>query len=200
MTERYARGPAVRPGVDADRLDKPLDRAARDLELSDPDQGLPVLERTVNRIAEVFGGSLLIAVFLIVLCNAFGRYLFAAPVVWAEEVVNATIPWLAMAGLFLSVRRRRLIRITFFEERFSPTLRALIAVSAQLLCCAAFGLVAWLTIGHVSQFGGDPTPVLGMPKGLTDTAMLVGGAAVAIAFAIEAWRRLRQPGGGEPTR
>lgn len=196
MTDRHA--PGSGPGPDAEHLEEPLDRAARDLELSDPDQGLPVFERTVNRVAELFGAALLIAVFLIVLCNALGRYLFAAPVVWAEEVVIATIPWLAVAGLFLSVRRRSLIRITFFEQWLSPSVRAVTGFAAQILASAAFGLVAWLTIGHLGQFGGDPTPVLNLPKGLIDSSMLVGGAAVAIAFAIEAWRRLRRFGDGEP--
>lgn len=200
MTEPDARGPTVPTDLDAEHLEKPLERAARELELSDPDEGLSAFDRTVNRVAEAIGAALLIAVFLIVLSNALGRYLFASPIVWAQEVVIGTIPWLAVAGLFLSVRRRGLIRITFFEERLPPRMRALIGFAAQLLACAAFGLIAWLTIGHLTRFGGDPTPVLGLPKGVIDSAMLVGGAAVAIAFGVEAWRRLRRPDGGESPR
>jgi len=200
MTERDPVGPAATPGPQAEDLEKPLEQAARDLELADPDRRLSTFARSVNRVAEAFGAGLLIAVFLIVLSNAFGRYLFGSPIVWAQEVVIATIPWLAVTGLFLSVRRRGLIRITFFEERLPPRLRAPMAFAAQLIGCAAFGLVAWLTIGHLAQFGHDPSPVLGIPKGLTNSAMLVGGAAVAVAFAVEAWRRLRRSNEGQLRR
>jgi TRAP-type C4-dicarboxylate transport system permease small subunit len=161
-----------------------LDSAARAMELADPDAGAPKLDRAINKAAEAFGASLLISVFLIILINASGRYLVGRSLPWGEEVVIGVIPWISMAGLFLSVRRRDLITITYFSERLQPRTSAIIGALGQILCCSLFGVIAYLALGHVLMFGGDETPVLGTPRGLTYAAMLVGGLAVAIAFLI----------------
>ncbi len=177
-----------------------LDRAARALELRNPDEGLPLFDRIVNGAAEAFGAALLVSVFLIVFLNALGRYVTGHALPWGEEVVIGVVPWISVTGLFLSVRRRELIRITYFEERLSPRTRTVITFAAQILCCGLFGLIAFLALGHVTRFGGDMTPVLGLPKGLTYSAMLVGGVAVALAFLFHIGRAVLAARSGEARR
>lgn len=167
---------------DRESESKDFDRAGRAVELADPDVGASKLDRVINKTAEAFGASLLIIVFLIVFVNASGRYMVGRSLPWGEEVVLGLIPWISMAGLFLSVRRRGLITITYFSEGLPSSVRSLISVSGQILCCSIFGLIAYLGLNHVLTFGGDRTPVLGTPKGLTYAAMMVGAACVAAAF------------------
>jgi TRAP-type C4-dicarboxylate transport system permease small subunit len=174
-----------------------LDLAGRALELRNPDEGRSAFDKTINRIAETFGVALLGSVFLIIFINAVGRYLTGLSLAWGEEVVIGVIPWLSVTGLFLSVRRRELIRITFFEEKLPERLRSVLAALAQILCCGLFAFIGYLAFFHVQRFGGDLTPVLSLPRGITYAAMLVGGTAIALAFAFHlvqmasAWKATR---------
>ena len=107
------------------------------------------------------------------------------------EVVISLVPWLAVTGLFLSVRRRQMIRIEFFLDKFPPVLRRILAALAELLGAAMLAWLAWLGFGYVATFGGDRTPYLALPKGLFTSALWIGAAAVALAFAVAAWREIR---------
>jgi TRAP-type C4-dicarboxylate transport system permease small subunit len=102
--------------------------------------------------------------------------------------VIALIPWLAMTGVFLSVRRRRVIRIDYFVERLPQPLRAATTVFGSVLAAAAFVYLAYHSFDYVALFGGDPTTYLELPTGWFTSAMVIGAAASAIAFALDVRR------------
>ena len=166
--------------------------ASRRHELLDPDEGLPAVERVINRAAEVLGVGLLGGILAIVFVNALIRYTLDTSFVWAEEVVISLVPWLAITGLFLSVRRRQMIRIEFFLDRFPPGSRAALAAFGQLLGAVMLAWLAWLGFNYVLTFGGDRTPYLALPKGLFTSALWLGAAAVALAFIGAAWHERRR--------
>jgi hypothetical protein len=60
--------------------------ASRQLELEDPDCGLPLVDRGINRTAELLGVGLLGGILGIVFVNALSRYLLNYSFVRAEEV------------------------------------------------------------------------------------------------------------------
>ena len=74
------------------QLAERLGRAGRDQELHDPDTGRAVADRWVNWIAEVIGVAAIATIVALIFLNAVGRYAFAAPILWAEELVIALIP------------------------------------------------------------------------------------------------------------
>ena len=74
---------------------------------------------------------------------------------------------------------------------FWPALRRTLAVLAELLGAAMLGWLAWLGFNYVATFGGDLTPYLALPKGLFTSALWIGSAVVALAFAVAAWRERR---------
>lgn len=166
--------------------------ASRRHELDDPDRGLPAADRLVNRLAELVGVGLLGGILCILFANALSRYAFNYSFVWAEEVVISLVPWLAITGLFLSVRRRQMIRVGFFMSRFPPHVQGLLEALTQLLGALMLAWLAWLGYGYVATFGGDRTPYLALPKGLFTSALFLGSAAVALAFAVAAWREARE--------
>jgi TRAP-type C4-dicarboxylate transport system permease small subunit len=166
--------------------------ASRQHELVDPDVGLAPLERVINRAAELAGVGLLGGILAIVFANALLRYALDTSLVWAEEVVISLVPWLAVTGLFLSVRRRQMIRIEFFLERFPPAARAALAAGGQLLGALMLAWLAWHGFNYVMTFGGDRTPYLALPKGLFTSALWLGAAAVALAFVGAAWHERRR--------
>jgi TRAP-type transport system small permease protein len=172
----------------ADDLVARIGAASRRQELENPDRGLPVVDRVVNRAVELLGVGLLGAMLAMVFANALARYLLNHSFVWAEEVVIGLVPWLAVTGLFLSVRRRQMIRIEFFLDQFPPSIRQIVAILAELLGAVMLAWLAWLGFNYVAIFGGDPTPYLALPKGLFTSALWIGPAAVALAFVVAAWR------------
>ena len=178
----------------ADELAARVAAAGRRQELLDPDLGLSRADVIVNRVAEALGVALLGAVVLIVFVNAAMRYLVDTSIIWAEEVVLGLVPWLAMVGLFLAIRRQTMIRIDYFINRFPAPLRRALTVLGESWSAVVFGYLAWVSIGYLNLFGGDRTPYLGVPKGIFAAALVVGGIAAAGAFALEVLRAGRRPG------
>lgn len=168
-----------------------LGRAGRDQELHDPDAGRSPVDRWINRIAEVIGVAALATIVALIFLNAVGRYAFSAPILWAEELVIALIPWLAMTGVFLSVRRRAVIRIDHFAERLPHGLQPALSVFGSALAAAAFIYLAFHSFDYVKLFGGDPTTYLELPTGWFTSAMVIGAAASALAFALDAFHTSR---------
>ncbi len=164
------------------QLAERLGRAGRDQELHDPDAGQSVADRWINRIAEVLGVAALATIVALIFLNAVGRYAFAAPILWAEELVIALIPWLAMTGVFLSVRRRAVIRIDHFSNMMPSQLRSALSIFGSVLASAAFVYLAFHSFDYVKLFGGDPTTYLELPTGWFTSAMVIGAAASALAF------------------
>ena len=176
---------------DGDDLARRIGAASRQQELEDPDRALPLGDRMVNRTAEILGVAILGGLLAIVFANALSRYALNYSFVWAEEVVISMVPWLAVVGLFLSVRRRQMIKVEFFLAKMPAPAQRVLAVLAELLGAVMLAWLAWLGFHYVATFGGDRTPYLALPKGLFTSALWLGPVAVALAFAVAAWRERR---------
>jgi TRAP-type C4-dicarboxylate transport system permease small subunit len=168
--------------------------AGRRQELLDPDRGLPPADVAINRVAEALGVLLLGSVTLIVFLNAAMRYVLDTSIIWAEEVILGLIPWLAIVGLFLAIRRQTTIRVEYFFDRLPAALKPPLALLAHSWSAVVFAYLAWVSIDYLKLFGGDRTPYLGVPKGIFAAALIVGGVAAMAAFAFEAWRAFRRGG------
>ena len=182
-------GSGDRPTSDTEDLGRKVDEAARRQEMYDLDAGASLLDRIINRIAEVVGVGVLCTIVTLVFANAVGRYVAGAPLIWAEELVIALIPWLAMSGVFLSIRRRQVIRIEVFANKLEPVLRDALGIFISVLSAATFTALAYHAFSYVSLFGGDRTVYLKLPTGWFMSAMLIGAAGAALAFAFDAYRR-----------
>jgi TRAP-type C4-dicarboxylate transport system permease small subunit len=179
------------PTPDAD-LARQIGAVSRQQELEDPDRALPFADRLINRTAEIFGVAVLVGLLAIVFANALSRYALNYSFVWAEEVVISMVPWLAMAGLFLSVRRRQMIKVEFFLARAPMGVQRALVVTSELRGAAMLTWLAWVGFTYVATFGGDRTPYLALPKGMFTSALWFGPIAVALAFAVAAWRESTQ--------
>lgn len=160
-----------------------IDSTARRLELSNPDHGLGRIDRAINGVVELIGVLALTSIVAVVFANATSRYLLGGSFSWGEEMVQMTIPWLAMTGVFLSVRRGTMIRIDFFIEKMPERLRGLVARAGLAFNAAVLGLLAWVSLDFVRLFGGDMALYVGLPMGVSTSALVFGSAGAAMAFA-----------------
>ena len=185
----------VRADEDGAELAALVEQATRDIELQDPDAGASRFDRIVNRTAELFGVVLLTLLTGLVFLNATTRYLFSYSFIWGDELIIAIIPWVAMSGLFLAIRRRNIIRIDFFVDKFRPGPRKVLRLAGDLISALVFAYLAWVSVEYVYRFGGDRLVYLGWPSGLFSASFVIGPLLAAVAYLVTFWREAR---GGAP--
>jgi TRAP-type transport system small permease protein len=168
-----------------------VEQATRDIELRDPDADAGRFDRIVNRSAELFGVLLLGLLTGLVFLNASTRYLLNYSFIWGDELIIAILPWIAMAGLFLAVRRRNVIRIEFFVDRLSPGPRKAIRLAGELVSAAMFAYLAWVSLEYVRLFGGDQLVYLRWPTGLFSVSFVIGPLVAALAYLLVFWQQAR---------
>jgi TRAP-type C4-dicarboxylate transport system permease small subunit len=174
-----------------DEIVEQIEATARRMELSDPDEGLPLLDRIVNRIVEIAGVSVLVGIVAVVFANASSRYLLNHSFSWAEEAVQLAMPWLAMTGVFLSVRRGTVIRIDFFFEKIPLGLQPTIAYAGYIVNVCVLLFMAFVSLQFVMFFGGDVALYADIPMGVSTSALVAGTAGAAMAYLAEFYREWR---------
>ena len=156
--------------------------ASRHQELRDPDAGLGPVDRAVNRVAEIIGIAALGTIVVTIFANAVGRYAFNWSIIWAEELVLLLVPWLAMTGVFLSVRRGTMIRIEYFFEKLPRALRRSVGPLGHLFSACVLTFMAGISVEFVLLFGSDRALYLEVPRMYSSSALVIGGVASALAF------------------
>ena len=155
----------VKAGQQEEALAAQVEQATREIELQDPDAGASRFDRIVNRTAEMFGVLLLALLTGLVFLNATARYLFSHSFIWGDELIIAIIPWVAMSGLFLAVRRRNVIRIDFFVDKFWPRPRKVLRLAGELLSAIMFVYLAWVSVEYVQSVRRRPVGLSAMADG-----------------------------------
>jgi|GEM_PF-1729155 TRAP-type C4-dicarboxylate transport system permease small subunit len=163
-------------------LARQVDEAARATELQDLDAGLSQFDRAINAVAEVIGVAVLLMIVTVVFLNALGRYALGFGFIWGDELVLSLLPWLGMLGMFLSIRRRQIIRIDFFAHRLGARLAHLLDFATHMFAAAAFLWLAIVSLQYLQFFGADRMIYVGLQKGWFMAAMVVGPAIAAIAY------------------
>jgi TRAP-type C4-dicarboxylate transport system permease small subunit len=169
-------------------LAEEVERTTRLTELADPDAHLGPIGRAVNRAVEFVGICTLGVIATMVFVNASLRYAVNGAIVWAEEFVISLIPLMAFVGLFLSVRRRRLIRIETFTDMLPAVPQRWLRVVIHVLSAGVFLYLAINGVRYLQLFGADPMVYFDLPKGLFQGALTVGAFILAAAFAVQAWQ------------
>ena len=180
-------GPAR--GVASDDLADQIDAASRAADLANPDPKASFADQMINRVVEIAGVSVLLAIVALVFFNASSRYAFNFTFIWGDEMVIGLLPWLGMCGMFLSIRRRQ---IEFFTLALPEWLRRPISLFASVLSAAVFVYLAYVSFQYLQLFGGDKTIYLRLPRGWFTSALAIGSALAALAYTIELIRELRQ--------
>ena len=182
--------PAADP--DAEDLATQVDRAVQASDLADLDAGLGAFDRAVNKVVEVLGVTVLAAILAIVFLNAVGRYSGTFILIWGDELVISLLPWLGMLGMFLSIRRRQIIRIDFFVEKLPARLRTAINFVITLFAAATFLYLAFAAFDLLKFFGNDRTIYLQIRKGWFTSALFIGPILAALAYLSLAWAQARR--------
>ncbi len=158
---------------------------------------------TANRIlsgAEVtFVGAALAFASTLLFANVVLRYVFLAPISWAEELSLYLTVWIVFVGGSVAVRTRGHIAIDLLPLMLSPMARQRLALLISLLMMIFFAVFFYYSALHTLRVRsiGQVTPVMVAPMWLTYLAMPVGSALMFLRTGQLAWRLFWDRASGE---
>ena len=143
------------------------------------------LEARATRGLETLLGLGLIAMVLLNVANAVGRYSGLPTLTGADELLIYGMIWLVMIGAILTARRRDHLAIDLIPARLGGTAEraVLIATDAATMVVSAF--VAWHSLAFVERIAaiGQTSMGFGIPMVVPHLGVTVGFAGMAIAAA-----------------
>ena len=93
--------------------------------------------QNINRVlqkCEVFiGTSCLIVLFVLMIANAFGRYVLGRPILWAEELNNFLFVWAAFLGAAYVMGNDGHLRVTAILNILPPLFRFVVIQIANII-------------------------------------------------------------------
>jgi TRAP-type C4-dicarboxylate transport system permease small subunit len=139
-------------------------------------------------------GVIILAAITINFANVVGRYVFLAPLPWAEEVLVFLVIWGVCLGASAVTYDNRHLDMDLFVGLFPSRLRAVLEVLKLLALVGfcTFTMANAATIVGVMARNGQVSITAGVPMTVPYAAFVVGFAlivAAAVAGAFE--RRLR---------
>lgn len=103
-----------------------------------------MIRRAAAHFEEIVGSVLLVAITAIAALQAAGRYLFAAPFAWTEELATLLFAWIVFVGASLALKKREHFALEIFVDRLRGRTRRA-AETLVLAAVAAFSiLLIWL--------------------------------------------------------
>ncbi|HSD51581.1 MAG TPA: TRAP transporter small permease [Candidatus Methylomirabilis sp.] len=110
----------------------------------------------------------------LVFTNVITRYLFNFSIIWAEEVSQYLMVWIAFLGAGLALRQGRHVAVEMFQERLRPPLgRALRAAIAGMIL-VFLAVLTVLGFQFVAFAWIQETPVLNISLGIPYLAVPIG--------------------------
>lgn len=154
-----------------------------------------VLRLLVVTLPRLILGILIFAGIGINFANVLGRYLFSAPIVWAEEILTYIMIWCVFVGAILVTWEGRHIKMDLLAVRIPPPWRRIVnalAVLGFIFVCVFVLWNSWAVVSLLYQTG-QQSVVARWPMALMHAAVLVGFAAMLLGVLL----RLRAYVNGE---
>lgn len=147
--------------------------------------GRTQIRRVALALVEAAAVGLLVLLVTLVLANSMGRYLFARPLPWTEEVVVALLMWLGGLGVTVAALRNGLIACSIWTVRLGPIAQRRLRRAQNLFGIATMAALAWFAWQYLGTFGGDRSPLMGMPKAVPITGIIGCAVGMSLAFLID---------------
>lgn len=150
---------------------------------------LTSLRRWLLRINAFGAGLMMLLVFGIVFANAAWRYGAGKSIVWGEDIAVFAMIFGIMFGMALAYLEDGHVRFHFASslvpKRWHLGHRVLIDI---LVLLVAIGLT-WSAYEFIASRGGRTSPSTGIPMGVFQSAVLMGGILLSLsAITMGLWR------------
>lgn len=97
-----------------------------------------------EHLEEVLGASLLAGMACLAFANVVTRYIFEYPLAFTEELEINALVWLTLFGTSSAFRRRRHLRMLFFQEKLPRSVRHQLNFVIGLAGASLFAFLGYL--------------------------------------------------------
>lgn len=124
------------------------------------------ISRPLLAFIRLFLGVLLIASVLLIAANAAGRYVFLAPIIWAEEILGYVLVWTVYLGGVLVTWDGGHLKMDLLSKTLPALPRSIVNGLSTLIFILIGGLIvyqSWFAIAdltHLSQVAEVPMNVM----------------------------------------
>jgi TRAP-type transport system small permease protein len=120
----------------------------------------------IARTEAIVCGTLIACFSALLLVNVTLRYLFSAPLYYAEETAVLIMVWMAFLATSLAVKNRALVAVTLLVEALPPHRRRVVQAVADVLVIAFLAVLlyaaAWWMVSPSMRY--ERAITLGLPK------------------------------------
>jgi len=120
----------------------------------------------------------------LVFVNVVARYVFNFSIIWAEEVSQYLMIWIAYLGAGLALREGRHVAVEMLQDRLPGMLGRRVRMVVGGLVLVFLGVVTMLGIQFVVFVWNQETPVLNISLGIPSLAIPVGTLLFAMHLLI----------------
>lgn len=152
--------------------------------VSDGDVGKPRQEGTFERTLVTVNRWIIIAMMVVmvtlVFTNVVCRYVLNFSIIWAEEVSQYLMVWIAFLSAGLALRQGRHVAIELLQDHLPSTARKMTRHFVALLLIVFIGIL--IVLGFLfARFAWDQeTPVMNIPLGIPYLAVPIGALLLLI--------------------
>jgi len=141
----------------------------------------------LDRLMRALLGLLLIAMVLLNVINAGGRYLVGRSIPGADEILLYSMIWLVFLGLIQVTAHHRHLRLDLLERKLPRRGAALQRLLSDLLVAGLCGFLALQSLAVVERLGsiGQTSMSAGLPMAWVHGVLLFGLAAAALVAALQ---------------
>jgi TRAP-type C4-dicarboxylate transport system permease small subunit len=134
---------------------------------------------TLNRWIVI---AMMAVMVLLVFMNVVSRYIFNHSIIWAEEVSQYLMVWVAFLGAGLALREGRHVAIEMLQDRLPSTARRMTRHLVALLLIVFMGILTVLGFQFAHFAWDQETPVLNIPLGIPYLAVPIGALLLVMHF------------------
>lgn len=130
-------------------------------------------------------GLFLIAMVVINVANALGRYTGLPALTGADELLIYTMIWIVLLGAVLATRHQAHLTIDLLPASLNPNAALMLRILTTLVTAGIAGITAWYSWAFVAKIGsmGQTSMGLGLPITVPHLAIFVGFSGIAVVSA-----------------
>ena len=152
--------------------------------MSEGDLGKSRREGSFERVLVTLNRWIVIAMMavmvLLVFMNVVSRYIFNHSIIWAEEVSQYLMVWVAFLAAGLALREGRHVAIEILQDRLPSTTRRMTRHFVALLLVVFMGILIVLGFQFAHFAWDQESPVLNIPLGIPYLAVPIGALLLMI--------------------
>ena len=138
------------------------------------------LERVVVTLNRWIVIAMMAVMVVLVFMNVFCRYLLNFSIIWAEEISQYLMVWVAFLGAGLAMREGRHVAIEMLQDHMPSGAKRMTRHVVALLLIVFMGILVVLGFQFVNFAWDQETPVLNISLGIPYLAVPIGALLLGI--------------------